>query len=278
VNKSIDYTSDEIRTIIEVQKQYRDKITSIDEQTSGILKEIKEIEIYLCENKEGSDLDPEDVLKSITLKEEEIKVLEKDLETHTSNLQKIEKYKQYQKDQQNYNSWIEKKKILEKQEQKDRLKYASSTLLLEKILEAESIAITNIITSINTHAQLYLDCFFPDNPISVKLLSFKESKKANIQSKPQINIGIEYKGMECDLTMLSGGELSRIVLAFTLALAEIFNIPIIMLDECTASLDQDLTSDVFEGIKENFKGKLVLVIAHQIIESYFDKVIKLSDK
>ena len=266
VKESIDYSSDEIRSIIELQKQYRDKITSIDEQKCGIMKEIKEIEMYLSQNKEGSDLDPEDIVKSISLKEEEIKVLEKDLETHTSNLQKIEKYKQYQKDQQIYNSWIEKKKNLEKQEQKDRLKYASSTLLMEKILEAESIAITNIINSINTHAQLYLDCFFPDNPISVKLLSFKESKKANIQSKPQINIAIEYKGMECDISSLSGGELARVVLAFTIALAEMFNTPLIMLDECTSSLDEELSTTIINGLKENFSNKLVIVIS--MIEFY----------
>jgi len=276
VKESIDCSSDEIRSIIQEQKQYRDKITSIDDQKSGIIKEIKEIEMYLTENKEGSDLDHEGIIKSISLKEEEIKVLEKDLETHSSNLQKIEKYKQYQKDQQIYNSWIEKKKILEKQEQKDRLKYASSTLLMEKILEAESIAITNIINSINTHAQLYLDCFFPDNPISVKLLSFKESKKANIQSKPQINIAIEYKGMECDIGSLSGGELARVVLAFTLALAEMFNTPLIMLDECTSSLDEELSTTIINGLKDNFSNKLVIVISHQNICGLYDRILSIT--
>ena len=81
--------------------------------------------------------------------------------------------------------------------------------------------------------------------------------------------------MECDLNMLSGGELARIILAYTLALSEIFNTPLLMLDECTASLDQDLTSDVFETIKDNFKGKLVLIVAHQIITGTFDNVIKV---
>ena len=101
----------------------------------------------------------------------------------------------------------------------------------------------------------------------------KEECKKNI--KPCINIEIEYKGMECDLNMLSGGELARIILAYTLALSEIFNTPLLMLDECTASLDQDLTSDVFETIKDNFKGKLVLIVAHQIITGTFDNVIKV---
>ena len=161
-------------------------------------------------------------------------------------------------------------------DQKDRLKYASSTLLMEKILEAESIAITNIINSINTHAQLYLDCFFPDNPISVKLLSFKESKKANIQSKPQINIGIEYKGMECDIGSLSGGELARVVLSFTLALAEMFNTPLIMLDECTSSLDEELSTTIINGLKENFSNKLVIVISHQNICGLYDRILSIA--
>jgi ABC-type lipoprotein export system ATPase subunit len=146
------------------------------------------------------------------------------------------------------------------------------SLLKEKILEAESIAVANVVESINTHAQLYLDSFFVDNPIVVRLLPFKETKKNN---KPQINIEIQYKEMECDLNMLSGGELSRVVLAFTLALGEMFNTPMLLLDESTASLDQEATTVVFDSIKENFKGKMVLIIAHQVIQGVFDKIIKL---
>jgi len=104
------------------------------------------------------------------------------------------------------------------------------------------------------------------------LKPFKTDKKG---TKPCINLEIEYKGMECDLTMLSGGELSRVVLAYTLALAEIFNTPLLLLDECTASLDQDMTGIVFDGIRENFNGKLTLIIAHQVISGTFDKVVLL---
>ena len=70
---------------------------------------------------------------------------------------------------------------------------------------------------------------------------------------------------------LSGGEVSRIVLAFTLALCEMFNNPILLLDECTASLNQDLTTSVFDTIKENFKSTTVIVVAHQVIEGVFDR-------
>ena len=96
-----------------------------------------------------------------------------------------------------------------------------------------------------------MDAFF-DDPIIVRLSSFKETKKA---SKPQINLEIQYKDMECDLRALSGGEASRVVLAFTLALAEMFNTPFILLDESTANLNQELTITVFDAIKENFKSQ-----------------------
>ena len=130
----------------------------------------------------------------------------------------------------------------------------------------------NIVDNINLHSQNYLDHFFPDNPITVNLSCFKETKK---NSKPQINVEISYKGMDCDINSLSGGETSRVILAFTLALAEMFNTPLLMLDECTASLDSESTSIVFDTIKENFKNKSVLVVAHQCTEGIFDKIIKI---
>ena len=121
---------------------------------------------------------------------------------------------------------------------------------------------------------MYLDTFFPDNPISVKIMPFKETKSTK-ETKPSINLVIDYKGIEHDLTMLSGGELSRVILAFTLALAEIHNSPLILLDESTASLDQELTSCVIDGLKENFNERLVVLICHQVVQGMFDKVIKL---
>jgi DNA repair exonuclease SbcCD ATPase subunit len=189
-------------------------------------------------------------------------------------LQQIEKYKEYEKTLESWQNIYKKKTYLEAQEIEERKRHAAACLLRDKILEAESIAIQNMIDNINTHVQLYLEYFFPDNPINVRINAFKETKKE--ESKPSINLEIDYKGIEHDLTMLSGGELSRIILAFTLALAEIHNCPLIMLDECTSSLDQDLTSSVISGLKENFGEKLVILIAHQVVQGVFDKTIKLS--
>lgn len=166
---------------------------------------------------------------------------------------------------------------LQEMETHERLlrdRYSAACTMRDKILEAESIAITNMITSINTHAAVYLEYFFPDNPINVRMTPFKETK--DNASKPQINVEIDYRGMEHDMNMLSGGEQSRVVLAFTLALAEIHNSPLILLDESTASLDQELTGCVVDALRENFNGKLVLLIAHQVVQGAFDTVVKLA--
>lgn len=274
----IDKSEEELREEIFTEKQKQTKLDNILDTINSLESE-KEKYVHILETAEQNYLDrykekyDENILiQAIEIHKKEIEELEKKKNTHADNLIQIDEWKKYKEEKEKYDQMIEKVQKLEEKEKDDRNKYSASLTLKDNILEAESIAITNIIETINMHARTFLDCFFEANPISVQLQSFKETKKS---TKPCININIEYKGMECDLTMMSGGELARVVLAYTLALSEIFNTPLMLLDECTASLDQDLTSDVFEGIREHFGGKLVLIIAHQVVSGTFDKVIKL---
>ena len=216
--------------------------------------------------------DTETLEKNIEIENQKIKDNEDAIEKHTDNLNKIEKYKIYKQELVKYNKLRDQVINFNKREKLCRDKYTSSQTLLSKILESESIAIGNVIENINSHVQFFTDKFFPEEPISVKLSAYKQSKKVK---KPKVNLEIDYKGMQCDVNMLSGGEKSRVILAFTLALGEMFNIPLLMLDESTASLDQDLTTLVFDGIRESFENKIVIVIAHQIITGVFDRIINL---
>ena len=275
---NINMDEEELRILIIKEEKNKEKLEKIEENIKIILKDKKTYEKqidkiehnYLASYK---NIKVEDELNQIISdNKEKIIELENKKIDHNNNLEKIKQYNDYLINKEKYDSWKKKIKDLEQKEKEDKQKYTSAQLLKEKLLEAESIAVANVIESINTHAQIYLDSFFVDNPIIVRLLPFKETKKSN---KPQINIEILFKDMECDLNMLSGGELSRVILAFTLALGEMFNTPILLLDESTASLDQEATTLVFDSIKENFKGKMVLIIAHQVIQGVFDKVIKL---
>jgi len=227
---------------------------------------------YISSYKDFNDNEEDNIINLIQENKDIISINETNLEKHENNIKQIEKYKIYISELEKYQNFQNKVDILKKQEIENKNKHSASLIFKEKILEAESIAIHNIIENINFHAQTYLDYFFPETPIIVRLLAFKETKK---NTKPQINLEINYKGNDCELNSLSGGELARVTLAFTLTLNEIFNSPILILDESTASLDQELTNIVFNSIKENFKDKIILVVAHQVVEGIFDQIINL---
>lgn len=273
------YKEEELRGIIILQEKYREKLISINkkkislekEKTDQCLQQDLRKKEYLSKYsiiKEEKSIDNE-----IIIIEDQLKDVENKKNVHDNNLKQIEKYNKYISEKENYDNLKKRVNELQKKEKDDGKKYSAAMQLKENILEAQSISMIAIVESINSHAQIYLEHFFPDHPIIVNLSTFKETKKNNT-NKPQINLEIHYKSMECDITNLSGGELSRVILAFTLALGEIFQTPLLLLDESTSSLDQECTSIVFETIKENYRGKLVIVIAHQITEGIFDKVIK----
>lgn len=274
--KNIDYEEEELRKIIEEEKRNKTSIKSLKKSLCILEEEREQHKDNIKINKNKYLEKYENITDIIVIEsnindtQNKIKTLNVQLEKHSLNFDKIKEYDDYINKLNIYNDWSKKMDKIKLEEQINRKKHAASTALQQKILEAESIAMINVIESINTHAQSYLELFFQDHPISVQLLPFKETKKSN---KPQIHVQIEYKGHEIDINTLSGGESSRVVLAFTLALAEMFSSPIILLDECTASLDQELTSEVIEAIRENCKGKLVLLICHQVVKGVFDKVI-----
>lgn len=275
-------SEEELRNHISNQKQLRDQVCSLERRHTQLSQEQKKLDTEIS-NLQQKHAEKFGSISDISLLQDKIGELDTCIQeetnaitTHEANLKRIEEWERYQKELENYRSWETKITGLEEEEQIAKSKHAAATMLKEKILEAESVAMVNIIDSINMHAHLYLEYFFVDNPIVVRIKPFKETKKG-VDNKPQISIDIEYKGMECDLNSLSGGELSRVILAYTLALAEIFNAPLLLLDECTASLDQELTSVVFEAIREHFNGKMTVIIAHQVITGTFDKIIKLGE-
>ncbi len=106
-------------------------------------------------------------------------------------------------------------------------------------------------------------------------MPYKEVKSgSSITTKPQIELDIQYKGLDTDFASLSGGERARVSLAFTLALSEIYQTPILMLDESISSLDYDATVDVLSAIKENMPNRTVLCVSHQANTGLFDHVIE----
>jgi DNA repair exonuclease SbcCD ATPase subunit len=140
--------------------------------------------------------------------------------------------------------------------------YPRAIKLQEIIKTAEKMAVTEVIEEINLHAQMYLDSFVDDMNV---MLVFDGVK---------LNVEVMQGGHDSDIQNLSGGELARVILAFTIALAEINNVRLLLLDECVASLDQESTGQVIDTIKANFRGT-VICIAHQTTTGVFDHVLEL---
>ena len=150
--------------------------------------------------------------------------------------------------------------------------------LKDIIKQAESIKLTHAIESINQYVSNYLEIFFQTDPIHVTL-SIRDASITGTgsgtgsQKTGQIVLNVDYKEMEADVSILSGGELQRVIIAYNIALSELFSVPMILLDECTSNLDQELTEAVVKGIKYNCSCKTIIMVAHQVVSGIFDKVI-----
>lgn len=171
-----------------------------------------------------------------------------------------------------YNKYILNKTRIQEQLTNIERKYTLSKKFRDAIVTAEMLTISALIEEINTHLASYLNVFFPDNPITIDLRLFKANEKTKVV-RNQVNIQVGYRGSITDLTSLSGGEMDRVHIAFTLALAEIFNVPLLMIDETLSSLDREACESIVEHI--NKEGKCIMIIAHQISHGLFDHVFEV---
>lgn len=151
--------------------------------------------------------------------------------------------------------------------------YLKTLLFKQKVIESEHESLQFMINIINTHLSILLQDFFSESfgdPIQIYLELINDTR-------PQVNTVINYKGNSVDYKSLSTGEYARVKLAFDLTFKEILGENIIMLDECAANLDQDLSTKIFNKIKTTFPSKTILVVAHQVVMGSFDHVLNINN-
>ena len=255
-------------------------ITRIDndiKQYKNISSQIKRFTECIKDKKDSfiktyGDISSEkDIEADIAAAKNNVSTLENIKERHRNDQLQLEKYNTYKLEYADYKEWCEKYDDLSKKEINMSNKVCSINILRDTLAEAESLAVENVIHRIQDMVQDYLDVFFVDDSMTITLKTFKEDKKK--KTKAQINVDILYKGMDCSISMLSGGELQRLMLAFNLGISDMYNLPFIMLDETMSNLDEDTTQTIVDGIKEKCKDKLVIIIAHQVVAGVFDKTI-----
>ena len=210
----------------------------------------------------------------IRLHEEEQERLNKELTQKRRSLSQSVRYKNYLSSLKQVAKTKEKIKVLTKEKDMLDKRLHICDRYKNGFEKRESEFIDRKLKELKRKTERHLAVFFPDNTISVNLSAFKRDKKGNIV-KPTLDITVTLDGVDANLSRLSGGERCRVNIAFILAFHSMVNSPLLLFDECTSSLDQELTNVVIEHISRESDG-INLVIAHQVIKGQFDHVLELA--
>jgi DNA repair exonuclease SbcCD ATPase subunit len=151
-----------------------------------------------------------------------------------------------------------------------KLKHALKLKELSDTAATQSIADT--LNAINQHAKVYTELLFPNQGTVITLNNVRINKNDSVRAK--MSVSVFHKGMEYDsLDQLSGGEQNRAMLAFQLALSDLFNSHILLLDEAFAGAHTELKNDCIESLRSVSSRKLVIIVEHGLDDGLFDEVI-----
>jgi DNA repair protein SbcC/Rad50 len=203
---------------------------------------------------------------------------------------KLENYIQkYKEAETSLKNCLNYKKYLEESTRYKELEYRTDTSIIEekytsnklqiadrlvtKIKHCQSVSITELIDTLNENLPFYLEKFFRDD-IQVIISPFKETSSG---TKDNMSVKVIYKGDETDLGGISGGEQTRIDIAFALALNSLVDSRLLFFDESLNHLNGEIVEKITEVLKaeSNINDKLIICILHQVSEELFDTVIDL---
>ena len=251
----------------------KQKLDILTKQKLTTEEKVNKLQNSFNEIKITEEIDYEDKIEDIRINIDEYEKQEK---LFIEKREQLDKYLEYKKILDNFEKWEKKNEDAIYLEQKARESLVVAEIVLRKIKETESASTLSVIDNINTHLQYYLDKFFTD-PIKVDICAFQETKSG--EQKPCINIKVGYKGCECDIESLSGGERSRVELAICLSINNLIGGKMLLLDEVFASLNAESINEIVEVLKSEAheNNKLVICIAHQAIEGEYDHVVSLDN-
>jgi DNA repair exonuclease SbcCD ATPase subunit len=162
-------------------------------------------------------------------------------------------------------------------EMTDIRKKINHLLELNKIMdETEEEIFEHTISIMVTKINELLENFFDQNP--PKLIVKNETKKTSKTSR-DIQFVFSTTDQQADsargISTFSGGEADRLSLAFTCAVAEFSECPLLFLDECISSLDVELRDRVIRTLRTVVKNKFVIVVCHDTLDGLFDKIVSV---
>lgn len=240
--------------------------------TEPFLKAQDQVQLYKCSEPEHDSSTLEQTLQDKVRLEELSKVLkhtapEHDLDTllqTQAHLQeRLSTLKSNLELTHAYNMWCDVALAKENVSHAE-LALARSYKLQGLITESKKEALDEVLDRMTTYTQMYLDEFFSE-PINLKI-TFTD----------KVALDLVLHNTKIDLDALSGGEFDRVNLAITLALADMYQVGLLLMDESLASLDHTTSAKVLKAIKNLYRGT-ALCVAHQTVTGTFDKCIDLGN-
>lgn len=146
-------------------------------------------------------------------------------------------------------------------------------------IERRRIAFHDLKELISCSRVKYLELFISDieemvNNFCEKLFDEPLVIKISLDTeKTVMSLEIYYKGMKTDVSYLSGGEYARLNLALTLTFSKKFGGRILLLDEITSQINQELSEKMLSLIQDS--STKTLLVAHGLTEGGFDEVVNI---
>jgi Fe-S cluster assembly ATPase SufC len=145
-------------------------------------------------------------------------------------------------------------------------------------LEAKTLCVENIVKTLQYKVNKIASQLFI-NPIAISVSCWKGATKTRGE-KAGFEIFVNINNRNTNICDLSGGEKSRVSIAFSCALAEMQNSTLLMLDESLSGLDYINLSKTLNALRlwTAETKTTILAVSHLAINGAFDAVINLQDK
>jgi DNA repair exonuclease SbcCD ATPase subunit len=250
------------------QKVYQKELQLIQTEERKLQKKLQDQKLI-------EPIDP-DLVNELAVKEEslttEIKHLKGSPVADPDFCHKVDSWVTWSNQQDEIQEWELKLVQAQKEVQKEERKHLANQRLKKRYTQAEVMALEETIKRVNEYTRYYLDTFFADQQLAAILRTVQQKKTGDLK----IDTLIYYKGYEYDtINQLSGGEFDRCTLASICGINAMLQSPILILDECLASLDSNNNTEIIRFLSELAQEKLILVCSHEAVQGIFDQRIQL---
>lgn len=289
INKRIEEISAQLNEYTKKKKQEEDhnvKVRLLRENHSSLLNQKHKSEKILdtfgnLENTQSLEKELSDVRERGIALKGEIQVEELEIEALNAKIREAKKRQQareelrrLEEERKNELSTLSQNELfLTRLEKSHKDAQRIQTLLIKASLDV----IESTIAEINLRAAFWLDALL-EGKVAAELKTTKKVKSKN-EMVDSINLEIMYKGQILEKVHedLSGGQYSRVMLAFQLALSDLYNSPILMLDEAARGCDLETIETMLETLRTVSKRKLVIIVEHNIPAFHFDQEVSVEE-